>query len=896
MIIICNPFKLTGTTKSTKHFKLISLKIFHFYLGSENLAKQLQDVFEYYLTKQTNQSSFVFTKKLHPESGKLLCAAYGFQSCQMENIRALLQSHLTNLPQTADDWLTRKNRHRRMGLMTWLVMHNVQTSDKQLQQASDEILAPLYELVKENDVAGIEEFLNYVPAFHYYDFWVKDVIDAQQCVGQPGIFIRRCVFLDMFNSVKNFATFLRRKSKSKYILTRSDWRKAMEVAKLSKIKDQITQQSLEIKKNLQGFSDELKNFMGKELGGRFNALGKQMQTMADFDRRKSQADINFVTGRLDYFRKTINEYLPRAGKKIEYVLRSAMVSAGYKLAQKVAQLAVETLKMSNPIAVISGGADPNAIADRADEVASAGVDIAKAKKLMDYFKKAMRKVVQLSKAAAANRDQQTVVKRLTAIIAAKYSKTTGEVDENELNRLTDIFLKLYDGYDPQLKKSDITELGSLLELVMDEGCDLLFGDVTTASALAAGMVASSGECLDGKSDIQKLIELYGQMYDFQFDLMDSLAEVVRGNVAYASAAALTVPFTKLENKLSEAINFQVMSVKMLIVYRIHNMQLVSQFCDYMEYLSGGEEPVQCKIAREKLTDDTIDKLIPLNPMTCSKVRNKWVRIPTKPSHKNDTAFIDLNAIYTGRQVPFHIPDAKWLVDHFWINRADVNNFVYYLQDLQIILPDVVDNYREVRTTVSAVNAVKLVPNQKAPQYILAGNDVTKIRYAYSDMADLCSENKKISLYDYCRDENKAQNKDTDICEVSKTTQKTVSPSVFSNFVIKSTFEGQGKNINFTTPMHVLAKIQLCIMCKGGKCQPGFKRDEIDGIEGDNNGSSNVAGSIRSLGTCCVKDKKKQYYDLKKRSCQACPAGSEPVKTGHYCAISAETKGANGLIQ
>ena len=850
---------------------------------------QLQEVFEYYLTKQTERSSFVFTRKLHPASGKLPCAEYGYQHCQIENIRSLLQAHLKDLPMSKDSkgWQKKENRRRRMGLLTWLIIHDVEVTDKQLQQAMDEILGPLYKLVNANDVAGIEEFLKYVPALHYYDFWVEEAIDTLQC-DKPGVFVRRCVFLDVLRNVENFATFLKQKSKSKYILTGSDWRKAMEITKISKLKDQTTQQSLDIKKSLQSFSNDLKNFMGKELGGRFNALGKQMQTMADFDRRKSQADVNFITGRLEEFDKIVTEYTEKISSKMGRVLDFAIATAGLSLTQKTAQLVTETLRIANPISAVLGTTDPNAVIDRANDVAEAAVKVAKAKKLMDIFERTMRQVAKIGKAAAANNAQQTIVKKLKDKIAAKYSKTSGKVDEKKLKELSDKFLTIYDGYSPQLMKGDITEMGSLLGTLLGDACDIAEGEVVAASAATAGVIANSGDCQTGQSDIEKLTEVYGQIYDFQFDMMDSLAEVVRGNVAYASAAALTVPFQKVNNKLSEAINYQVMSMKVLIVYRIHNMELINRFCNFMAYVGGGEEPSECKMARKKLNDQSIDKLIPLKPLKCSKVRKAWVRIPTKPSHENDTAFIDLNAIYSGRQVSFKIPNAQWLVDHKWINKADKSNFVYYLRDLQIILPDVVDRYREVRTTVDVVNAVKLVPEKYQPQYILSGPEVTKIHYSYQDLPDLCDEDKKKSLYDYCRDEN---NKDTDICVISKTEPKQVSPSVFSHFVIKSSFDGQGDMINFTTPIEVLAKLRLCIMCKGGKCRSGYKKSEVE--EEDENRSGAVTGRIRSPSKCCVLDKsKKQYYDRKKRSCQDCPKGSEPVKTGHYCHHTNKTASAN----
>ena len=90
---------------------------------------KMKQVYEHFQTKSTSKTSFHFTRKSHPASGKLLCADYGLQHCQFEKNRSLLQSCLQDLPTSADKWLD--NNLRRSAMMLWLIIHDVPLTDDQ---------------------------------------------------------------------------------------------------------------------------------------------------------------------------------------------------------------------------------------------------------------------------------------------------------------------------------------------------------------------------------------------------------------------------------------------------------------------------------------------------------------------------------------------------------------------------------------------------------------------------------------------------------------------------------------------------------------------------------------------------------------------------------------------
>ena len=77
---------------------------FLLYLGANQVKQEIQKVFLHVYSKAISPTSFVFTRKNFSAPSAMSCHEYGEQFCQIENIRALLQSHLTHLPNSESEW------------------------------------------------------------------------------------------------------------------------------------------------------------------------------------------------------------------------------------------------------------------------------------------------------------------------------------------------------------------------------------------------------------------------------------------------------------------------------------------------------------------------------------------------------------------------------------------------------------------------------------------------------------------------------------------------------------------------------------------------------------------------------------------------------------------------
>ena len=203
------------------------------------------------------------------------CDEYGFQVCQLENIRALLQKYLTNLPR---DWTSKKNEYRRAALLLWLVIHGVEVSNEEYQTLSVDILNPIYKILQSNSEKQIRLFYDFVPSLKYLDFWISRTFDRPLC-NVPGLFVPRCLFGEVLTSVSQFSTYLQ-DGYTNVVHTDFDIQKELELEKSNDANQKHILNTLDLKADLETASNELKMKFGTALDKKFNVLGSRMTKIA----------------------------------------------------------------------------------------------------------------------------------------------------------------------------------------------------------------------------------------------------------------------------------------------------------------------------------------------------------------------------------------------------------------------------------------------------------------------------------------------------------------------------------------------------------------------------------------------------------------------------------------
>ena len=857
-----------------------STSIFHFYLFSGSKAVEstfalLTETFKHIIDKSGSSTFDQLVSQLHDPSSDEPCRDQGYMElyCKLKEIKDLLRSHLIELQRASrSGWSTPEAKHRRAALLIWLTIQKVNVSTEQMTKLSDDVLGLIYDLLKSNDDVNVKHFkdlVSFIPSLKSNQLrYSGHYCSKMQASKRPS----GCIFSEMVKSLYSYAKFLSNAGTNvKYVQTRYDLQKKLHMAKLNSINDDITSSTLEIKQSLHEFSTQLQTFIAENLATRFDALEKYFKALADFDRRKNQADVGYIKGKLKDFDKDIKSKEDKVAEKIRILVICSVSSATAELAQRTVELAQQIAAASNPFSWLTGGSDLNDVADRANAVAIAVVNEIRAVRVKIAFDKLAKRVDKLMKDFAKNAKYIKAVR--TAIDKFDgYLNKNKQVDQNQLSEYVDEFLEAYNNYSPAVNKDSMDKYGALLEKFADESCDMIYAGGTLASSAVQDHVARKDYCLTINADIQSLMTSYNELYDFQFDMMETLAQVVKAHVAYVSAEQLSTQFEKpnIDDYKREKLALSQMSLNLLLVSRIHKIQLVRQFCNYVEYLNAGNQVVECKEALESLSDTSIDNLIALKLPRCSStnVEEKMVSIPTQPSKDGDQAYIALDDLYSGRETYFKIPDSQWLLSNGWLFPGDEFGRVYYLEDMKIYLPDVSDASRSIRVEMTTSGSARLLPEINSTHYHLSDSE-TKIRYQYEDLFYRCSSGKVIpSPYDYCK------NQDMSLCTISETKKKVISPSIFSPWKIKAEIFNKRDNSVyrrkiFATPVKVMADIKLCVMQTSDSYFGAPSLELTTGLKD----------------RCCVQSVMNgngTYWDEQKERCEPCPDGSRQAASGYYC--------------
>ena len=865
-------------------------KFVNSFLGMEELADEFQDVFDYLFVKRTSKVAFSFTDKVYKKDvfAERACAGSASQLCETEILRSMFQAYLKNLP---SHWNQPKDRVRRASLLTWLAT-KIDISNARLLTLTQEITDFIFKIVEGEENVGlmyIERFFEYLPSLKSLDFWKKNAPKYPMCDDTRNRRQSRCVFSEILSTFTKYANFRQNKVKSKLVLTSTKWDVYLKLLKWNTMKDASTEATLTIKASLSELKQDLKNFVGTNIGERFNALAKGMKKMATFGRKIAIADSEFIISKLDLFRQRVDKYMATIQRNLVPVIAKAFEKAIVDVGLKAGRVLLAGIGMFNPIKHLIGDTDLNEVLDRADDLAKASIDVLKAKKLQDTYWKAIGMSKEVGIYFESNKRYLDYVAKITLEFVKKTDK---DFEEGNFEDKSGEFLELYSGYDPTVKRGKIVQFGVLLESLADQACDLVFEDLSVGSATYAGQVVSRGDCITLPSDIAGLSEVYAELYDYQFDLMDALAESVKENLAYATANELSKEFERVDLDINDATALSVFSMKTFLVNRMYRMKAVFNYCNYLQYLNGGKQTDLCKEAMAKLDDASVDKLIAFDKsglLTCPLIP-RIVYLPTtrKTDDDTDEAFIDIKALYSGRPSVFRIPDAYWLAQNKWINPADVTNHIYQLHDMRIFLPDSADHDRLVRTKVtSASKTTKFYPGEDAERFYLADQRVNEFVFGYTDDAHYTNcgtTNIRPNPSSVCR-QKLEEDITTDICVKTTTASKPLQPSVFSAWVIELETNGKkgvSKNVNFTTPVYLAAEITICAKKVEMACDVK--------IHGKCKDAKQEARARRNRGRCCPpKDDLDQYWDREKKnvrgrlgSCVACPKGSKRWRTGTFC--------------
>lgn len=296
------------------------------------------------------------------------------------------------------------------------------------------------------------------------------------------------------------------------------------------------------------------------------------------------------------------------------------------------------------------------------------------------------------------------------------------------------------------------------------------------------------------------------MFDFQFQLVDAVAQVVRGSISkrlaedirgkhdILHASQLMIGFFMMQNKLQN---------------------VASAYCNILEYQRLGSPISACQRTTDGLFRyEHLDDLVAFKDKSPYAVVEREVYIPTRASYDGDTGYISLPALKTGKVVFFKLPaNETWLRENRWI-LADKTS-VPFVESINIYLPRKEylsgENRQhqtfQVSVATSWGSAVSIDNPEMRIVYILPRGHSSYLT-VYEEGYSSCS-NEIPNPYSLCNNLPK-------LCDTSsRQTGESIIPTLLSTFKIQLSVSQGARSVDWDAPasltnLKIRARVKLRI--------------------------------------------------------------------------------------
>ena len=762
---------------------------------------------------------------------------------------------------TSVDWKNEDVIQLRAYMMIWMSITPLNI-DKEISNEEKTTIVSLlqgkiYSLVLSNDIAGIEEKLSstQLPSL----FQMRQYITKDRCAGRSFNW-----YTDLACSWESFLSELHllinthksREDKVKRLSLSYDYKEKLEMQQLKNMFDGAV---AEVQGSLEDFSDELKSVMLTN----FDSIGNYFATLADFDGDIAEADIAYIQSELekyDYKLQMLQWALQYNAEEISELAKiSAAIDAAFAWAKAVADMAIGIFS-----AIGGSFGEISAAFDSMNDATQKTLNAVRAGTLAELIGDVSEDAETIFNGFDANEDFLTLTANLV-----KQQGGEEVIAMEELDGIREEFLERYNAYSPQVGSDDIARMGAKWETIIDL-IDEIFAEVTHAGASGAKGIVYAGNYIEQmRFVVPQITALLESRFDFQFDLMDSLAANLRAQLARSSVEELRGSIEEIRDNMQDPeIAKTQAALSTLIVSRIHTMQALHLHCNILEYVNAGEVPSACEDAMRTLSEGDITNAITYLPETCVTNTNDgtYVSIPVTKRGRKDA--INLRDLYSGNYTTFKIPDAQWLVDYGWLTPNDVREKVFYVKGFELFLVSDKDTHRSVHIGVDitpSASAVLINDGNDRRQYEITSRQEYEFRYKENEMP--CDKTENNPHY-WCQDLG-------DVCVVRDgilDNELEVYPSIFSEWTLKvhdpdwSRVPELPEFVEVEETLYLQAKVFLCSKTPSERPNVQVQTPSYDSGTGERCGANN-------------------YYNRKERVWKPCPFGSREVLGGYYCEAS-----------
>ena len=505
------------------------------------------------------------------------------------------------------DWKSAEILLHKRTMLMWLdmvpVKHGKVMRTEDRNNIIDFIVDKFYLYIKSNDLRSMRNLLRdmRLPSLQQMDQiihktcslhdsrWENDLACAWRSV-QDKLFLLTSQFDSKDNKVKQLWTSV-------------DYKKKLELEYVGNVIETATMTTRE---NLEQFSEEILSLKNNN----FEKLGDYFASLAKYDNEIAKADINYITTTLNKFSEEQMKLTKKLADITEALAKDTLIAGvldtifAWAKAALAAALAVSSML---PPDVDSGGIIE--ALDKVDELAASTANLVKVTSLTDVVKEVSKDMRKVYNGLKDNSRHLEYTKK----ILMYESNPDSAADIEEIQKR---FLDAYNAYDPKVSSADIARLEQGFHNVRDVIKDSL-DDMTQAAASGVkAKIFATNNLEKMASLISQITRLLESQFEYQFDLMDTLAVYLRAKLAKNMIGRLTDSIEEVRSDQSAKFARKQTAVDALITSRMHTLQALQLHCNALEYSNAGDMPSVCTNAMQNLTDSAIIDVIAYNPESC----------------------------------------------------------------------------------------------------------------------------------------------------------------------------------------------------------------------------------------------------------------------------------------
>ena len=560
-----------------------------------------------------------------------------------------------------------------------ILKNNIYFNETVMKEWFTELVAYIYNALSTNQIGPGSTFslvMNLLPD----TFPCRSV---QSSIGSLDWIV--CMFGRMVDPLKPYGMQLNERNRVQ-INTDTDYEKFLEHTQ----REQILLLSETSQSNLFQIAEDLKQYIVESINTNtqntvqqsmktnLGKLQSYFQSVATFDKEIAKADITFINSQIDKYNKRADMLSRDVAHLFGELFWRACTAAGLDIAQSTIKLTLTVINAFNPLKIMGGGKSSAVeVMDASAELTQAIAAAAELGGIKKAWNKLGSKATKVTEAMRKNSEYLSTVRALVKELSG--NETSANFEKRKVH-----FITKYNDYSPAVDRDDLTEVNTYFEQLFDEMCDVIDSFSGTLSGSIKIKLNREAYCLRGKVAVQKMTALYEEMYDLQFDLMDSLADCVRASTRFHAATSVNEGLDSARKHIAAnqdtdlLAELKLLSVFSVTLYNVAILTAKENYCNLLEYKEG-RRPDVCNTG-----GTSIASLLSRSKMTYHS-NHGFQTVPTRPSYRGDKAYIDLKELYSGKAVQFQVPHNQWLVDNGWITE-DRKDRPVFVQRFEVYLP------------------------------------------------------------------------------------------------------------------------------------------------------------------------------------------------------------------